>query len=82
MAYAAGYVARSAPDDARPALVTDSEDGPLRNLWVRLRTQHSLTLPWDEMWRLLCEMETAFIVHHHREPTGPVQECARFAFML
>ena len=70
MAYVAGCVARSCTSAGEPSSLVASDDGPLRNLWTRLRTQHRLTMPSEEMWNLFRDMETCFNLHHAGEPGG------------
>ena len=65
MAYVAGFVARKA---ATSGAFASPMYGPQRSLWVRLRSQHSLTLPSEEMWQLFIDIEASFCTHHAQEP--------------
>ncbi|KAF0303898.1 Transposable element P transposase [Amphibalanus amphitrite] len=68
MVYVCGFVAGRARDRSLGAPSSQSEDGPLDALWVRLRSEGGLTIPTKNFYDVFLEMDNCFKIHHALEP--------------
>ena len=66
MAYVCGFVARKDPSLGAPS--SQTEDGPLEAVWVRVRSEGGLTIPTDDFYRKFLQMDEEFRLHHMLEP--------------
>ena len=68
MVYVCGFVAGRVGDRSVGAPSSQSEDGPLDALWVRLRSEGGLTIPTKDFYDVFLKMDDCFKIHHALEP--------------